>query len=123
MIGAVIIVICLLVNALLAGAEMAFVAVSKPTLPELVRQGHKKAELLLHLREHPERTLSVIQIGITMVAALAGAVGGPVAEEILSPSIEAWLGIEHGTERNLNPESTKSVEPSRGELTAAEIYQ
>ena len=58
-----------------------------------------------------------------MVAALAGAVGGPVAEEILSPSIEAWLDIEHGTERNLNPESTKSVEPSRGELTAAEIYQ
>jgi|SRR5687767_13370342 putative hemolysin len=97
MIEAVIIVICLLVNALLAGAEMAFVAVSKPTLRELVRQGHKKAELLLHLREHPERTLSVIQIGITMVAALAGAVGGAVAEEILSPSIEAWLGITENT--------------------------
>jgi putative hemolysin len=97
MIEAAIIVLCLLINALLAGAEMAFVAVSKPGLRELVRQGHKKAELLLRLREHPERTLSVIQIGITMVAALAGAVGGAVAEEILSPNLEVWLGITETT--------------------------
>jgi len=92
-----IIVLCLLVNALLAGAEMAFVAVSKPGLRELVRQGHKKAALLLKLREHPERTLSVIQIGITMVAALAGAVGGAGAEEVLSPGIERWLGVTEST--------------------------
>src|SRR5215212_6993079 len=92
-----IIVLCLLVNALLAGAEMAFVAVSKPGLRELVRQGHAKAELLLRLREQPGRTLSVIQIGITMVAALAGAVGGAVAEEVLSPSIETWLGVTENT--------------------------
>lgn len=92
-----IIVLCLLINALLAGAEMAFVAVSKPGLRELVRQGHKKAELLLQLREHPERTLSVIQIGITVVAALAAAVGGAGAEEELSPTLEAWLGVTENT--------------------------
>lgn len=92
-----IIVLCLLINALLAGAEMAFVAVSKPSLRELVRQGHKKADLLLRLREHPERTLSVIQIGITMVAALAGAVGGAGAEEELSPTIEAWFAVTEST--------------------------
>src|SRR5215216_6513486 len=92
-----IIVVCLLINALLAGAEMAFVAVSKPGLRELVRQGHTKAELLLRLREQPGRTLSVIQIGITMVAALAGAVGGAGAEEVLSPSIETWLGVTENT--------------------------
>jgi putative hemolysin len=97
MVEAGIIVVCLLVNALLAGAEMAFVAVSKPGLRELVRQGHKKAELLLRLRENPERTLSVIQIGITMVGALAGAVGGAGAEEVLSPSIEVWLGVTENT--------------------------
>ncbi|MGH7232740.1 MAG: CNNM domain-containing protein, partial [Nitrospiraceae bacterium] len=88
-----VILLCLLFNALLAGAEMAFVAVSKPHLRELVRQGRRKAELLLKLRESPERTLSVIQIGITLVAALAGAVGGAGAEEGLSPTIEAWLGV------------------------------
>ena len=30
------------INALIAGAEMAFVAVSRPSLREQVRQGHKK---------------------------------------------------------------------------------
>jgi putative hemolysin len=97
MIETSIIILCLLVNALLAGAEMAFVAVSKPGLRELVRQGNKKAELLLRLREHPERTLSVIQICITMVAALAGVVSGFVAEEGLSPIIESWFGFTENT--------------------------
>jgi putative hemolysin len=92
-----IIILCLLINALLAGAEMAFVAVSKPSLRELVRQGKKKAQLLLRLREHPERTLSVIQIGITMVAASAGVVSGFVAEERLSPIIENWFGFTDNT--------------------------
>lgn len=92
-----IVLMCLVCNALLAGAEMAFVAVSKPGLRGLVRQGHRKAELLLTLREHPERTLSVIQIGITLVAALAGAVSGAGAEEELSPTIEAWFGVAETT--------------------------
>lgn len=91
-----VIIVCLLLNALLAGAEMAFVAVSKPSLRELVRQKHKKAEVLLRLRENPERTLAVIQIGITLVAALAGAVSGAGAEEQLSPSIEK-LGFSENT--------------------------
>ena len=81
----IIVVLCLLLNALIAGAEMAFVAVSRPSLRELVRQGHKKADVLLRLRERPERTLAVMQIGITLVAALAGVVGGAGAEEQLSP--------------------------------------
>ena len=57
----IIVVLCLLLNALIAGAEMAFVAVSRPSLRELVRQGHKKADVLLRLRERPERTLAVMQ--------------------------------------------------------------
>src|SRR5262245_59914356 len=92
-----IIIVCLLTNALFAGAEMAFVAVSKPSVRELVRRGHKRAELLLRLREHPERTLSVIQIGITMVAALAVAVGAAGAEEFLSPRLEALLSVTETT--------------------------
>jgi putative hemolysin len=96
MIEIAIVVLCLLANALIAGAEMAFVAVSRPGLRELVRQGHKKAEILLKLRERPERTLAVMQIGITLVAALAGAVGGAGAEEQLSPLFER-LGVNEST--------------------------
>jgi putative hemolysin len=96
MIELAIVVLCLLANALIAGAEMAFVAVSRPSIRELVRQGHKKADILLRLRERPERTLAVMQIGITLVAALAGAVGGAGAEEQLSPLFER-LGVSEST--------------------------
>ncbi|CDR35163.1 hemolysin family protein [Criblamydia sequanensis] len=82
-----IIIFCLFVNALLAGAETALIAVSKPTLRELVKQGDLKAKQLLALRENPERTLSIIQVGITFVGAFAAAIGGAGAEEFISP----WL--------------------------------
>jgi magnesium and cobalt exporter, CNNM family len=97
MIELLIILLCLFLNALLAGCEMGFVAVSRPTVRELARQGHKKAKLLIRLRDNPERTLSVIQIGITLVGALAGAVGGVGAEELLSPSIEARFELSDMT--------------------------
>src|SRR4029078_6372852 len=96
MIELAVVVLCLLTNALIAGAEMAFVAVSRPSLRELVRQGQKRAEILLRLREHPERTLAVMHIGLTLVGALAGAVGGAGAEEQLSPLFEK-LGVSEST--------------------------
>lgn len=80
-----VIIICLILNAVLAASETAFIAVSRPTVKEMVKQGNKEATLLLLLRENPERTLSVIQIGITFMGALAAAVGGASADEFVAP--------------------------------------
>lgn len=102
MIEIIAVLACLLCNALLAAAEMAFVTVSRPVLRQLARQGHKKASLLLALREVPERTLSVIQIGITAVGALAGAVGGVGAKETLSPILVARLGLTESSADTLS---------------------
>lgn len=88
-----VVTLCLVLNALLSAAEMAFVSVSKPGLRERVRQGDKKAALLLKLRQNPERTLSVMQIGITMVGAIAAAVGGAGAEESLTPYFQELFTI------------------------------
>lgn len=87
------IVLCLVINALLACSETAFIAVSKPALRELVKSGNHKAAQLLELRENPERTLSVIQVGITFVGAFAAALGGAGAEEIISPWIIRTFGF------------------------------
>lgn len=87
------IIICLLVNAVLAGSETAFIAVSRASLKELAKKGNEEAKVLLLLRENPERTLSVIQIGITFVGVLAAAVGGAGAEEVMVPWIVSLLGI------------------------------
>jgi len=93
MIELAVIVVCLFLNALLAGAETAFIAVSKPSLKELAKKGNEKASLLLKLREAPERTLSIIQIGITFVGALAAAFGGAGAEEIITPWMKNQFGL------------------------------
>lgn len=45
------------------------------------------------MRENPERTLSIIQVGITFVGALAAAVGSAGAEETMTPWLVAHLGI------------------------------
>lgn len=77
--------ICLLLNALLAAYEMAFVSVPRSQLRVLSKTGNQHAKQLIHLRENPERTLSIIQIGITLVGAIAAAVGGAGAGETLEP--------------------------------------
>jgi putative hemolysin len=93
MLELIVIIICLIINAVLAGSETAFIAVSRPSLRELIRQGNEKAKILYSLRENPERTLSVIQVGITFVGALAAAVGGAGAEETITPWLIAHFGI------------------------------
>lgn len=80
-----VVVICLALNSLLAAYEMAFVSISRSELKALAKSGDKLAKSLLLLREKPERTLSVIQIGITLVGAVAAAVGGAGAAESIMP--------------------------------------
>lgn len=81
----IIVAVCLVLNALLAAAEMAFVTLTRSQVKELAKSGKSAAITLLSLRENPERTLSVIQVGITMVGALAAAVGGAEADNTIAP--------------------------------------
>lgn len=97
----IIIAICLVLNAALAAAEMAFVTLTRAQIRELVKSGKSSAETLLHLRENPERTLSVMQVGIGMVGALAAAVGGIEAHQMLEPYLKASL--------NLGPSVAKAI--------------
>lgn len=92
-----VIAICLALNAAIAAFEMAFVSIRKSELRQLARKGSKRASALLELREHPERPLSVLQIGINLVGALSAAVGGAGAEEALSPWIERTLHVSEPT--------------------------
>lgn len=80
-----IVAVCLFCNALLAAAEIAFVTLTRSQVRELLKTGKKSAEILRELRQNPERTLSVIQIGISLVGAIAAAVGGVQVAESLAP--------------------------------------
>ncbi|WP_413612219.1 hemolysin family protein [Bdellovibrio sp. HCB-110] len=93
-----VVLICLFINMLLSGSEMAFVTVNRQQLKRLAPT-NRNARTLLKLKENPERTLSVIQIGITLVGAIAAAVGGAGAEEALTPYFMTTFNVaEHTAE-------------------------
>ncbi len=85
---------CLALNALFAAYEMAFVSVPKPELRSVARKGNYSAKKLLRLRDNPERTLSVIQVGITLVGAVAAAVGGAGASDRIEPYLVNEWGMK-----------------------------
>ena len=89
----IIVIVCLGLNAVFAAYEMAFVSVPKSSLRKLAREGNKSAKRLVTLREHPERTLSVIQVGITLVGAIAAAIGGVGATDTIVPYFKQTWGL------------------------------
>lgn len=93
----VVIVVCLVINGLLAAYEMAFVSVPRSELRRLAKSGNGDAEQLLQLRVNPERTLSIIQIGITLVGAISAAIGGAGASESIEPYFQSNFGLSENT--------------------------
>lgn len=81
------IVVLIVLNGLFALSELAIVSARKARLQHLVNTGNLRARVALDLANDPERFLSTVQVGITLVGILTGAVGGVT----LSESIERWL--------------------------------
>ncbi|MCS7084906.1 MAG: hemolysin family protein [Bacteroidia bacterium] len=71
-------------NGLFAMAEIAFISSRRPKLEDRKRHGDARAGVILALKEHPERVLSTLQIGITLVGTLAAAYGGKNLADDLS---------------------------------------
>ncbi len=74
----------ILLGGFFAMSEMALVAARKARLQELTRQGNKRAQRALELVRTPNRFLATVQIGITLIGILTGAVGGVTIAERLA---------------------------------------
>ena len=79
MIGALI-----LLNAILAMSEAALVASRKTKLQQQANDGDKASATALKLMSDPNIFLSTVQIGITLIGVLSGAVGGATISELLT---------------------------------------
>lgn len=66
----------IVVNGVFAMSEMAVISARKTRLQELAERGNKKAQAALYLANSPNRFLSTVQVGITLIGILAGAFGG-----------------------------------------------
>lgn len=81
-------------NAVFAAYEMALASVSKSRLLHLKEKGAPGAASAFFMKEQMSASLSVIQLSITLAAAVAAATGGAGVNEYLVPVIQSGLGIE-----------------------------
>lgn len=82
-----IIFLLLLANGVFAMAEIAIVSSRKARLKKLADDGSANARTALALAEAPDRFLSTVQIGITLVGILAGAFGGATLSAKLAVAV------------------------------------
>jgi putative hemolysin len=70
------ILILILANGVFSGAEIAIVSSRRHRLEQLAEKGRRSARVALRLAESPNEFLSTVQIGITLIGILSGALGG-----------------------------------------------
>ena len=88
-----IIIAMLLLNGLFAAYELALASVRTERLRHMVEQRRRGAAIALRMKNRMEASLAVVQLGITLVGAIAAATGGADAKEKLVPLIEKQFGL------------------------------
>ncbi len=72
----VIIIVLILLNGLFAMAEIALVTARRSSLQNSAKHGNRSARIALKLAEEPDRFLSTVQIGITLIGIVTGIYSG-----------------------------------------------
>lgn len=90
-----VVLVLIVVNGLLAMSEMALASSRRGRLQEKADGGDANARRALELYDEPNRFLSTVQIGISLVGVLSGAFGGSVLAAPLGDRLEAW-GVPAG---------------------------
>ncbi len=92
--GEVLFVLVLVIaNGVFAMSEIAVVSARKARLQQRAQEGDMRARQALDLANAPERFLSTVQIGITLVGILAGAFGGARIAEQRARYLERYPAV------------------------------
>ena len=93
--GEIVIIFSLIMaNGVFAMSEMAVVTARKSRLQDWANKGDARARAALELANAPNRFLSAVQIGITLIGILAGAFGGRTLAERIAEYFSAVPGLE-----------------------------
>ncbi len=93
--GLIAIAVLLLVNGVLAMAETALLSTRKARLQNEINKGNARAGIALKLTENPNQFLSVIQIGITTIDLLVGALTGASLGVWINAKLAHYPALEH----------------------------
>lgn len=91
----IVIAVMIVCNGVFACYELAIASVSAGRLQLLANQRRRGAASALRMKRNIEASLSVVQLGITLVGAVAAATGGAGAEESIEPLLHGW-GLSAG---------------------------
>lgn len=85
---ALLIILLIIVNGVFSMSELAIVSARKVRLEQWAKEGNAKARAALRLIASPTNFLSTVQIGITLIGILSGALGGATVAQNLQSSFE-----------------------------------
>jgi putative hemolysin len=88
------ILLLILANGIFSGSEIALVSSRKVRLEQRLRQGQRGARQALKLANAPNRFLSTVQIGITLIGILTGALGGATLAQRLELALATIPALE-----------------------------
>lgn len=88
-----VILLLILANGLFSMSELAVVSARRARLKQAAEDGDGRAAAALELAEDPNRFLSTVQVGITVVGTLAGVFGGATIAERLAGWVETFPGL------------------------------
>ncbi|MBI9043813.1 MAG: HlyC/CorC family transporter [Anaerolineaceae bacterium] len=84
----------LILNGLFAMSEIAVISSREARIESMRQAGDKRAAVVMALKKDPNRFLSTVQIGITLIGILAGAFGGATLADELA-RILGFLNLSH----------------------------
>ena len=97
----IVLAILILVNALFAATEIAFISLNDAKIEKQAKEGNKKAKQIRKMLKEPSKFLATIQIGITLAGFLSSAFAAdafaddlaPVLQNLIPLSLVAWRNI------------------------------
>ncbi|WGE46937.1 hemolysin family protein [Actinobacillus equuli] len=94
--ASLIILLLIIASAIISSSEISLAGARKLKLQAMINEGDLRAEKVLKLQEQPGRFITVVQIGLNMVAILGGVVGesaiNPYFSELLAKYTQAeWV--------------------------------
>ena len=81
----ILILVLVIANGIFSGTELAMVSARRGRLQQKADDGNHGAQVALALQDDPNRLLSTVQVGITLISMLTGVFGGASIAENLAP--------------------------------------
>jgi putative hemolysin len=88
-----IVLLLIIVNGVFAMAEIALISARKARLLTLAEADNPGAQAAIELKSDPSRLLSTVQIGVTLIAVLAGTFGEATLGDRLQHQLETYPGF------------------------------